>query len=211
MASRHLSYRSNWKSEPLTCPSCGWKGTFEEARNEAHETLLDASCPQCGVLDAPVLAMVSWPVSSEMEAEVGTLTPEERQDYEDAKAHMARHRSEKLMPDSPLPDLPGDIIVLEWDFQPYDPDDKTWCAGDTVIRHGDTVVCREPVVYEGYLRFVEVLAILRTRYGTRLHDLVPTSAGAAWLYGDRVKPDPRIARAECMQASDHPTDEVLER
>ena len=59
-----------------------------------------------------------------------------------------------------LPGLPGDPLVLIWDME----------QDDTVIRRGTIVLWREPCVYEGYF---EVLASLKQRYGSRLHDFIP--------------------------------------
>jgi len=37
---RHLSYFSDYKNEPLVCPECGWRGTWEEG---SHDPDLSAS------------------------------------------------------------------------------------------------------------------------------------------------------------------------
>ena len=51
----------NWKTRTLTCPQCGWQGTFDDGDIEYHEVLMDSSCPDCESLQAPVLAVVSYP------------------------------------------------------------------------------------------------------------------------------------------------------
>ena len=48
------------KTEILTCPQCGWRGTFDEGDIEFYEALMDSSCPKCESLEAPVLAIVSY-------------------------------------------------------------------------------------------------------------------------------------------------------
>ena len=45
---------------------------------------------------------------------------------------------------------------------------------------------RELALWEGIERFEEVAMILRARYGSRLHDLVPTEASHLYLYGDKL-------------------------
>ncbi len=54
----------NWKTELLTCPQCGWQGTFNDGDIEFHEAIMDSSCPKCESLDAPVLAIVSYQTTS---------------------------------------------------------------------------------------------------------------------------------------------------
>ncbi len=61
--------------------------------------------------------------------------------------------------------------------------------------HGDTIIFREPVIYEGYERFVEVARILRGRYGAALRDLVPTERSETYLYGDRLSAPQTVAEA----------------
>jgi hypothetical protein len=47
------------------------------------------------------------------------------------------------------------------------------------------VLWRELAYFEGYVRFAEVLALLRARYGTRLMELRrPTRESETYLYGD---------------------------
>jgi hypothetical protein len=82
---------------------------------------------------------------------------------------------------SQLPDIPVPAFALFWDD-----DGREGEGGDTVIRLGDLVVWREPCVYEGYWRFDEVAAILRTRYGAALQDLEPTLRTELYLYGDKL-------------------------
>jgi hypothetical protein len=64
---KQFAYYDDWKSEPLECPKCGWKGTFEEGGVEAHRELMDSSCPRCpgplGVLTKSLV--VSQPVDLE--------------------------------------------------------------------------------------------------------------------------------------------------
>ena len=57
-------------------------------------------------------------------------------------------------------------------------------SSETLIKYGDTIIFREPVVFEGYERFIEVAQVLRSRYGAALHDLVPTDRSSTYLYGD---------------------------
>lgn len=66
---KRLKYDQDWQSEILTCPKCGWQGTFEEGQNECFETLMDCSCPDCDWLESPMLAIVSYPVPKNHESD----------------------------------------------------------------------------------------------------------------------------------------------
>jgi hypothetical protein len=56
---RHFEQSDDWENAVLTCPTCGWRGTFLEGDNEVYEALTDCSCPKCEWPDAPMLATVS--------------------------------------------------------------------------------------------------------------------------------------------------------
>ena len=206
MSARQFSYYSNWETETLTCPQCGWQGTFNEGDTELYEELMDSSCRQCD--EAPMLAIVSYPTLEEMEANFDKLSPAEQQSLKKRKAFLKRLDAEELKPDSPLPDLPGDTLVLFWDWERDDSND----SGLTVIRHGATVLWREPCVWEGYDRYFDVLAILKQRYGSRLHDLIPTTGTHTYLYGDAISSPEKVdaARGELRASSNHPTDKIFE-
>ena len=79
MPARHFAYYSEWESEILTCPNCGWRGTFIDGDTEHYEQLMDTSCPQCD--DAPMLAIVSYPTREETRANLDKLSPEEQQRF----------------------------------------------------------------------------------------------------------------------------------
>jgi hypothetical protein len=67
MAARHFEYSDDWKTAELTCPECGWKGTFDEGSVEHHAELMDSSCPRCPLLEAPMLAIVNYPLRQDNE------------------------------------------------------------------------------------------------------------------------------------------------
>jgi len=79
-----------------------------------------------------------------------------------------------------LPELEGETLVLTWDIE----DEQK--GGDTLIKHGERIIWREPAIYEGYERFEEVAQILKQKYRERLRDLVPTPHSEMYLYGDHV-------------------------
>lgn len=81
-----------------------------------------------------------------------------------------------------LPELEGDRLAFEWDFEDREP------GGDcmTVIRLDGRELWREVAYYEGADRFDEVKALLKDRYGARFASLIPTRASELYLYGDMI-------------------------
>lgn len=182
MSARHFDYYDNWKTEILTCPKCGWTGTFEQGDVEHHDELMDCSCPQCPWPDDPMLAIVSYATMAETEANIDKLSEREKDDLAQRKQFLAEVERTSLKSPGELPDLPEPEIVLLWDFK-EEQDGTSW----TVIRHGGEILWSERAVYEGAERFMEVMGILRQKYGNRLVDLCPTDASSLYLYGDRIR------------------------
>jgi hypothetical protein len=185
MAARQVNYYDYDGSRTLTCPDCGWSGKAGKGNREDYRELYDVSCPTCDRM----LLIVPYPTHEETrvaaaadhsEAELNLVMVEQRE------AFFARAEEHKLTETGELPDLDGDELVIDWDFEePAEgegPGDK-W----TVLRYGDQVIWREFAFYEGYERFGEVLEILRTRYGERLADLRPTEDSYNYLLGDVLR------------------------
>ena len=181
MSARHFDYYSNWKTEVLTCPKCGWTGTFEQGSVEYYQELMDCSCPVCGWPEVPRLAIVSYPTMEETEANLDKLSDEEKESHAERKQFLAELDRTTLRSPDELPDLFSDEIALSWDFE-AEQDGKSW----TVIKHSSHIVWKERAVYEGSERFVEIVDILKRKYGDRLVDLVPTAASGGYLYGDHL-------------------------
>jgi hypothetical protein len=183
---RNFNYYDDWRATTLECPRCGWKGTFDEGSVELHDELMDSSCPRCPWAEAPMLAIVSYPTIEEGERNLSRLSAAEKNEL--AARKQAREHWYKVRLKSPgqLPELDGPHFELEWDFV----EDETGKV--TVLRYGETVVWREPAIWEGYDRFAEVVLILEQRYGPRLTDVVPTSASELYLYGDKLSASDRV-------------------
>jgi hypothetical protein len=177
---RYFGYFDNWKTEVLQCPKCGWKGNFEEGSVEYHNHLMDCSCPKCNWLNAPKLALVSYPTTDEARENWETLSASEKIQVEKIEGSRAEFENEKLNESTSLPDIPEPSFSLAWDFF----DDGL--SSKTVIKLGDSIIFSEPAVYEGYERFIEVAKILKSCYGSRLIDLVPTERSRLYLYGDQL-------------------------
>jgi hypothetical protein len=181
LAAKHFNYYDDWKNEILTCPKCGWSGTFEQGSTEYHRELADSSCPRCAWSDAPMLAIVSYPTLEESEANFDRLSEGEKVALADRKQFLSEFDSRCLKSPDQLPDLAGSQIILSWDFVESETPQNT---RTTVIRYGEQVVWSEPAIWEGYERFEEVVSILKRKYGERLVDVVPTTASEMYLYGD---------------------------
>ncbi len=67
-----------------------------------------------------------------------------------------------------------------WDF-----DDVLWYRGQPED-HSCHIVWKERAVHEGGERFVDIVDILKRKYGDRLVDMVPTDASGGYLYGDNL-------------------------
>jgi len=186
---KHFGYYDDWKSAALECPRCGWKGTFDQGSVEYYKELMDSSCPRCDCHDAPILAIVSYPTTEESRANWGKLSDEERRGVEERERFLANFAARKLRDPSQLPDIESPSFILHWDLFDAEPD----C--ETLIKHGETVIFREPAIYEGYERFIDVAKILRARYGSALCDLVPTDRSETYLYGDRLSSPETVAEA----------------
>ena len=101
------------------------------------------------------------------------LTDDERQRLDIRKRQLTHFQSVCLKEVGQLPDLNGSELVLTWDLE-HQKDGQHL----TNIRHGETIIWREPARWEGYERFEEILVILKKKYGKHLRDLVPTNASA---------------------------------
>jgi hypothetical protein len=184
---KHFNYYDDWKSAVLECSKCGWKGTFEQGSVEYNDELMDSSCPRCDWLAAPMLAIVSYPTTEEFRANWGRLSDEEMRHVEAIERFHANFDARKLRDPSQLPNIESRSFVLHWDFFVAEPD------RETLIKHGETVIFREPAIYEGYERFIEIAKILRARYGSALCDLIPTESSELYLYGERLSSPQTIA------------------
>lgn len=189
-----------WKTEVLECPKCHWLGTFEQGSVEYYSELMDCHCPKCSSLEAPMLAIVSYPTLEELRANQDK--PGIREYVERIDAGFDRFEREKLREPEQLPDINENSFTLTWDFDGSNPDDHR-----TLIKHGEAVIFSEPARWEEYERFNEIAEILKQKYGTRISDLIPTEASHMWLWGDKWSaPDYVEAVRERLREQSHATD-----
>lgn len=185
---QHLSYYDDWKISVLTCPKCGWTGRFEEGVVEYYNELCDCSCPNCEWPDSPMLAIVSYPTIDESRKNWNKLSESERKEVKDIERFQTDFKRRKLRKSSQLPEINSASFVLEWDFRDDDSQEET------LIKYGETIIFAELAFWEGYTRYIAVAKIIRARYGTAVHDLVPTYNSLLYLYGD-VLASPDIVAA----------------
>lgn len=181
----NVNYYDDWRERRWQCGDCGWQGLGSELRTgETFSELMEMDCPGC----SQQLLIVSYPTLAECRANWPKLSEGERARIEETERFIQRFEASCLKAASQLPELKGDELVLDWDFAGTGPENlgSGQTSHETVIRHGQFVVWREPALWEGYERFIEVLAILQERYGTRLKDLAPTTTSDLYLYGDRL-------------------------
>jgi len=169
----------------LKCPSCGWSGCGA-GHEDFFQDLLDVRCPDC----EDMILIVNYPtlVETQVAAKAGDQRAQaELPKIEAAEARAQRAVASELREAAQLPDLEGDRIVIEWDFDQRD--DDAW----TILRRDDQEIWRESAYYEGYRRFAEVFHILRDRYGSRLAEVRPTPASKLYLYGDKLSAPETVA------------------
>jgi hypothetical protein len=178
MSARRFNYFDDWKDYVLECPKCRWSGKFEQGAVEYFAELMDCCCPQCNSLDAPMLAIVSYPTLQELRANQDK--PGIREYVERIDAGFDRFEREKLREPGQLLEINEDSFALTWDFDASNPDDER-----TLIKHGDTVVFSEPARWEESERFHQIAEILKQKYGNRISDLIPTERSEMRLWGDK--------------------------
>jgi hypothetical protein len=179
---KQFKYYDDWRSTELECPSCHWKGTFEQGEVGYYRELMDSSCPKCS--RSRILAVVLYPTIGEMKA---SGSPSEIQQAERAEEFQRFFDSHKLISAEQLPKIESPRFELTWDSSEHD--GKNW----TVIKHADQVLFEEPEVWEGCDgRFEQVCHILSKKYGDRITDLVPSIASEFFLYGDYLSGEKTI-------------------
>lgn len=177
MAAIILDYFGDWNTRPLTCPRCGWTGTFQQGMTDLFDDLQDCHCPgEHTSAERPMLAIVPHPTLDAWRAHWDQLPEREKRYIQCIEQGRDRFNRLKLGYAEQLPDLADPVLDLIWDQE----DD------DLVIRLGDRQVWREPVRYESLWRYKEILALLQEKYGSRLRDLEPTPASENHLYGDKA-------------------------
>ena len=169
------SYYDDWKDANYKCANCSWSGIGRELpRGETFRDLFEVECPKCGARLGTII-----PYPGRISQEWDRVSPADRALVELAESRQADFEQRCLRSPDQLPDLLTNEIVLTWDFVEAN-------GRETVLRHGERELWREPAFYEGYMRFIEVVTILVQKYGARLRDVVPAEDSEFFLYGDKI-------------------------
>lgn len=167
----------------MVCRRCGWTGNADQADLEIGSLSFHYECPKCSKALA-VFDHVSHELTKQKAAEGNEKAKRDLPGVLSRESFLERAKASELTSPDQLPDLDGDEIVIEWDFESREEDN--W----TVLRHEDREIWREIAYYEGLDRYSEVASILIEKYGERLVGFPATSASSLYLYGDNIRDDP---------------------
>lgn len=168
----------DWSANVQYCPDCDWSGKGDDAQmRECLSEAADYECPKCG----HYFGFFVFPTIDEVLNDPRS-TKEDRLAAQYILAYREEFERLKFTRGSVLPEIRSDAFKLIWDFE--DRGGPGFGRCDTLVRFGDVVLFREPVLYECYERFIEVAELLRERYGEALLDLVPEPRSTLYLYGD---------------------------
>jgi hypothetical protein len=169
-------YFGGWREETYRCPLCHWEGAGALCeQGEASRDSFEIVCPECG----EKVGAVMFPTVEECRLNWDRVDDARKRQVEAVEIFSKRFEERKLKSADQLPDIGGGSFTLAWGYEGSGAD------GETVIRHGDSVLWREPALYDGCDRFAEVAGILKSRYGRRLRDLIPAPGSLEFLYGGR--------------------------
>lgn len=184
MAATVMKYFDDWRTRILTCPSCGWQGTFEQGSRDFFEMVMDSSCPYPNCPDNPMLAVVGYPTVEACIKNFERMEEPEKDFFLRSEAALAQFTRLKLRSADQLPNVDAPVLDLQWDME----------GENLAIRLGERLLWTEPPRYECEWRYREILDILKEKYGPRLRDLEPTRASWYNLYGDDLSSAEAIDR-----------------
>lgn len=141
---------------------------------------MDLECPQC----FRMLAVIDLP---------NYQNPFNRISEADRKAVLReinfqeRFRRMSLKEPAQLPEIEGCVLCFTFRSATVKGEDVN------IIEHQGLEVWREPLVWEGYERFMEVGRILKLKYGKRMVDLIPDPTAETFLFGDKLQAPALVA------------------
>jgi hypothetical protein len=172
---RVFNHFDDWKEQSFICTTCKWQGLGIDLKSgDLKDEYLVKDCPICG----EELIIVSHGTFEEAEANMVKMTESEIDSYKMRKEFVETFESQQLKDPKQLPDIDSPAFVLDWDFEPAKPHNKT------LIKYGGTTIFTEIAAWESYERFIQVAEIIRARYGAAVRDLVPTKRSEPSLGGD---------------------------
>src|SRR5215204_647628 len=162
VSAKHLNYYDYDPDAALTCPSCGWSG--QRGATEFFNELFDVRCPECD----QILLIVPYPTSEETRAAAAAGNARAQADLpavDKRDARLERAEASELRDPDQLPELEGDRLIIEWDFE--ERDGEHW----TVLRHEDRPSSRSPSASRRSPRWPPPTPESRAR---------PSTAGEQW-------------------------------
>lgn len=170
----------------MVCRRCGWTGNADQADIEIGSLSFHYECPKCSKALA-VFDHVLHEETKKKAAEGNEKAQRELPGVLRRESFIERAKASELTSPNQLPDLDGDEIVIEWDFESREGENEdSW----TVLRHEGREIWRENAYYEGLDCYSEVASILIEKYGERLVGFPATPASRLYLYGDNIHDDP---------------------
>lgn len=161
-----------YRKQNHSCVKCGWVGSGENLEiGEVFDTLYEVECPHCHTY----LGCVPNPTIEEARKHWSELPDHEKHQLEMLEAMCNEFDRQCLKSADQLPDIQSPDFTLVWDTT----------DGKVSIRNGSQVVFVEPMIYEGYERYEEVVTILKEKYGEALRGVHPTVHSYEPLCGDK--------------------------
>lgn len=135
---------------------------------------MDLECPNC----YKMLAVINFPSYHET---INRGSEAERKAVLREINFREKFKRMSLKSPDELPDLQKDGLIFTFRSVTVKGEDMN------IIEHQDKEIWREPMVWEGYERFMEIGLILKEKYGNKLVDLIPDETAETFLYGDKLQ------------------------
>lgn len=171
---------SDYRHYSLTCPACGWSGLGRDTCQNSGGMVMDLECPQC----FKMIAIINFPTYHET---LSKGSEEERQAVLRQINFQEKFKRMSLKCPEELPNLEGEKLNFTFRSVTMKGEDLN------IIEYNGTEVWREPMVWEGYERFIEIGHIMKQRYGARMTDLIPDETAETFLYGDKLQAPTLVA------------------
>lgn len=162
-----------YKKQSHTCPKCGWVGSGASLEiGEVFDILYEVECPHCHAY----LGCVPNPTIEQAREHWSELPDHEKHQLEMIEAMCNEFDGRCLKSAEQLPDIESPEFILVWDT----------ADGNVTILNGCQVIFVEPMIYQGYERYEEMVTILKERYGHALRGVHPTARSYEPLCGDKT-------------------------
>jgi hypothetical protein len=178
---RLYAWYSDWRIRQFTCEHCGWTGKGEKTFPDEGGVLECPRCERCvAYVQFPSLRDTEEAAAAGDEEAIRDL-PEKRERIRRLEERMNRFWSNHLHDLDQLPELEGESLEFRWDIAVHVGDEN---EDYQIIRVGEREVWRELAFWDNMVRFNEIKALLKQKYGTRFRSLTPTDGSLDYLTGD---------------------------